>query len=64
MKTDTKERIMNLLKANEDGVTITGIAEELKLSRQTVSKYVRLLKDRITVEPFATAKVCKVKRCV
>lgn len=50
MKRKTKHAVIELLADNPRGLTITDIAEELDLTRQTVAKYVEILRAEGTIE--------------
>ena len=59
-----KERIVEVLRHNPDGLTIVGIAKELDMHRHTSAKYVaELIKEgRIIQRTVGPAKLCYLKR--
>ena len=54
-----KELVVNLLKANTDGLTVTEIANSLKISRNTVAVALAELKgeNRLRIRPVGMAKL-------
>jgi predicted ArsR family transcriptional regulator len=56
---EKKERVIELLKENTDGLTIIGIAEELGISRNTVPVILAELKgaNTIRIRPVGKAKL-------
>jgi Fic family protein len=59
-----KEKIVELLRQNPDGLTILGIARALKMHRHTASKYVsELIKEgKIVQRMVGPAKLCYLKK--
>ncbi len=59
-----KERIVELLRQNPDGLTIVGIAKALDIHRHTSAKYVsELIKEgKIIQRTVGPAKLCYLKR--
>lgn len=47
---DTKHAVVTLLNEHPRGLTITEIADELDLTRQTTAKYVEILRAEGTIE--------------
>ena len=58
-KVNKKEAILNLLKKNTDGLTISDISKILGFSRNTVSVYLAELKggDKIRIRSVGIAKL-------
>ena len=58
-KVDKKEAIINLLKKNTDGLTISDISKILGFSRNTVSVYLAELKggNKIRIRSVGIAKL-------
>lgn len=59
-----KESIIRVLNKNNGGMTISEIANELKLHRHTASRYVLVLQETGQIDCFedGRAKKCMLKR--